>query len=69
MGETIESRLQIRYVTGTDENGKKKTATVGYSGVKTEAADEQLLGAASKIAAMCSNSTDAVLRVNTVRLA
>lgn len=69
MGETIDSRLQIRYVTGTDENGKKQTRTVSYSGVKTSASDEQVLGVASKIALLCVNSTDAVLRVNTVSLA
>lgn len=69
MGEMIDSRLQIRYVTGTDENGKKLTRTVSYSGVKTGATDEQVLGVASKMALLCANSTDAILRVNTVSLA
>ena len=66
MSEMLNSRLQIRYITGTDENGKKKTKTVSYSGVKTETSDDVVLGVASKMAAMCERSTDAVLRVNTM---
>jgi Protein of unknown function (DUF1659). len=69
MSELVDSRLQIRYFMGNDENGRKQTKTVTYSGVKTSAADEQLLSVATKIAGLSSHPVDGLLRVNTVGLA
>ncbi|MDI6600462.1 MAG: DUF1659 domain-containing protein [Thermoanaerobacteraceae bacterium] len=69
MGEMVDSRVQIRYVIGTDENGRKQTRTVTYSGVKTGASDEQILNVSAKIANLSSHNVDGLFRVNTVSLA
>ncbi|SMP57106.1 DUF1659 domain-containing protein [Anoxynatronum buryatiense] len=57
-----QARLRLRYIDSVDGEGNEKLSTRSFSGVKTTAADEDLLEAAQTMASLQTKPVKHVIR-------
>lgn len=58
------SALQIKYDLGTDENGRRKTKTRTLTGIKVDAADQDVYDIVNSIIALQQHAVSSLTRID-----
>ncbi|MGI6711785.1 MAG: DUF1659 domain-containing protein [Bacillota bacterium] len=60
----LQSRLRLQFQTGVDGDGKPVYKNKTLNRVKTAASDQDVLDSAVALAGLCTDSLNAVIRLN-----
>jgi hypothetical protein len=60
----LQSRLRLQFQTGVDGDGKPVYKNKTLNRVKTTASDQDVLDSAVALASLCTDSLNAVIRLN-----
>ena len=63
-----ESKVQLKFSIGLDNNGKEIIKTKTLTGIKTQATDQDVMDVMQTLASLQSNNVSAIVRVDSDQL-